>query len=122
MSLNESGEMYLESIYVLSKEKSTVRSIDVAEHMNYSKPSVSRAVGLLKSQSFITVDREGYITLTPEGLARASKIYERHTVLSKMLTLLGVDSQTAAEDACRIEHVISDTSFEALKKHLHSMP
>lgn len=122
MVLNESGEMYLESIYVLLKEKSTVRSIDVAEHMNYSKPSVSRAVGLLKNQGFITVDPEGYITLTPAGLSKASKIYERHTVLSKMLTLLGVDSQTAAEDACRIEHVISDISFEALKKHLHSMP
>ena len=117
MSLNESGEMYLESIYVLCKKKSSVRSIDVAEYMNYTKPSVSRGVGLLKKQGYITVDEDGYITLTETGIERAQKIYERHTVLTKILVFLGVDEETAAEDACRIEHVISDKSFEALKKH-----
>lgn len=122
MSLHESGEMYLESIYVLCKTKSAVRSIDVAEYMNYSKPSVSRAVGLLKSQDLLTVDREGYLSLTELGTARAQKIYERHTVLSQALVLLGVDEETAAEDACRIEHVISDKTFQALKAYIHSQP
>lgn len=119
MSLNESGEMYLESIYVLHKTKGTVRSIDVAEYMNYSKPSISRAIGLLKNQDFITVERDGSINLTQSGLSRAMKIYERHTVLSKALIMLGVDEKTATEDACRIEHVISDESFEALKKEIN---
>lgn len=118
MSLNESGEMYLESIYVLAKEKNSVHSIDVAEYMSYSKPSVSRAVGLLKTQGYITVANDGAITLTQSGTIRAQKIYERHTVISGVLIALGVDEQTAAEDACRIEHVISDTSFEAIKKHI----
>lgn len=118
MSLNESGEMYLESIYVLAKEKNSVHSIDVAEYMSYSKPSVSRAVGLLKTQGYITVANDGAITLTQSGTIRAQKIYERHTVISGVLIALGVDAQTAAEDACRIEHVISDTSFEAIKKHI----
>ena len=118
MSLHESGEMYLESIYVLCREKGAVRSIDIAEHMNYSKPSVSRAVGLLKNEGFISVDPEGYITLTDAGIARAQKIYERHTILSRALTLLGVNEDIAAEDACRIEHIISDETFEAVKKHL----
>lgn len=118
MSLNESGEMYLESIYVLAKEKNSVHSIDVAEYMNYSKPSVSRAVGILKTQGYITVANDGAITLTQSGSERAKKIYERHTVISGVLIALGVDAQTAAEDACRIEHVISDTSFEAIKNHI----
>ena len=118
MALKPSGEMYLETIYVLSKEKAEVRSIDIAEHMNYSKPSVSRAVGQLKSQAYITVDEHGLITLTQEGLALSKKIFERHTVLSRVLMMLGVDAQTAAEDACKIEHVISDKSFETLKKHM----
>lgn len=118
MALKPSGEMYLESIYVLSKTKPAVRSIDVAEHMNFSKPSVSRAVGLLKEENYIVVDKDGHITLTDDGLKLAKKIYERHTVLSQALVALGVDEKTAVADACKIEHVISDESFEALKKYL----
>ena len=117
MSLKESGEMYLETIYILCKSKSSVRSIDVAEYMNFSRASVSRGIGLLKKQDFILVDRDGYITLTDSGLKTAEKIYERHTVISKMLMLMGIDEKTATEDACRIEHVISDETFEALKQH-----
>lgn len=118
MALNPSAEMYLETIYMLYKEKIYVRSIDIAERMNYSKPSVSRAVGLLKKANYIIVDPDGYITLTGEGLLLAQKIYERHTVLSKVLMMLGVDEETASEDACRIEHVISDQSFDTLKRYL----
>ena len=117
MSLKESGEMYLETIYILCKSKSSVRSIDVAEYMNFSRASVSRGIGLLKKQDFILMDRDGYITLTDSGLKTAEKIYERHTVISKMLMLMGIDEKTATEDACRIEHVISDETFEALKQH-----
>lgn len=118
MALKPSSEMYLESIYVLSKSKTSVRSIDVAEYMNYSKPSVSRAIGILKKENYITVAHDGCITLTDSGLLYAEKIYERHTVLSEILMILGVDEETATEDACRIEHVISDKSFQALKKHI----
>ncbi len=118
MSLKPSGEMYLETIYMLLSQKNEVRSIDIAEHMNFSKPSVSRAVGRLKEDGYIVINDNGYITLTAEGLLLAQKIYERHTVLSKVLVMLGVDEQTAAEDACQIEHVISDKSFEALKNHI----
>lgn len=118
MVLQASGEMYLESIYVLSQTKAAVRSIDIAEYMNFSKPSVSRGVGILKKENYINVDGDGYITLTESGLELAKKIYERHTVLSRALVMLGVDSETAAEDACKIEHVISDSSFEALKRHM----
>ena len=110
--------MYLETIYVLSQEKAHVRSIDIAEHMDFSKPSVSRAVSHLKQDGYITVDEHGHIFMTDSGLALAQKIFERHTVLSTCLQMLGVDAQTAAEDACRIEHVISDRTFAALKKHL----
>ena len=117
MSLKESGEMYLETIYILCKSKSSVRSIDVAEYMNFSRASVSRGIGLLKKQDFILMDREGYITLTDSGLKTAEKIYERHTVISKMLMAMGIDEKTATEDACRIEHVISDKTFEAIKEH-----
>lgn len=117
MPVKESGEMYLESIYVLCNEKPSVRSIDVAEHMNFSKPSVSRAVGLLKKDGYIEVDKDGYISLTQAGRDMANKIFERHTVLTKMLVSLGVDEETATEDACRMEHVISDTTFNAMKKH-----
>lgn len=117
MSLKESGEMYLETIYILCKSKSSVRSIDVAEYMNFSRASVSRGIGLLKKQDFILMDRDGYITLTEKGNKTAEKIYERHTVISKMLTALGIDEKTATEDACRIEHVISDKTFEAMKQH-----
>ena len=118
MAIYESGEMYLETIHVLLKEKNAVRSVDISEHMGYSKPSVSRAVGVLKRNGYIAVDEDGYITLTDAGTALAEKIYERHTVLSKMLMALGVDPETAREDACRLEHAISDTSFEAIKRHL----
>jgi Mn-dependent DtxR family transcriptional regulator len=118
MTLRPSGEMYLESIYVLSKTKSPVRSIDVTEYMNYSKPSVSRGIGILRKEKYITVDNEGYISLTDSGLLLARKIYEKHTVLSKILMMLGVDEKTTIEDACKIEHVISDKSFQALKKHI----
>ena len=116
MALKESGEMYLETIYILLKEKPAVRSIDIAEYMNYSKPSISRAMGLLKEQRYIQIDPDGHILLTESGKAIAEKIMERHLVLSKMLISLGVDEATATEDACRIEHVISDTSFAALKQ------
>ena len=119
MSIYESGEMYLETIHVLLKKNGNVRSVDVSEHMGYSKPSVSRAVGLLKNGGYIQVDKDGYITLTEAGLSVAEKIYERHTVLSRMLTALGVDEDTAAKDACRLEHAISDESFEAIKRNLH---
>lgn len=115
--MKESGEMYLESIHVLCSEKTAVRSIDVAEHMNFSKPSVSRAVGLLKKDGYIEVDKDGYITLTQLGKETANKIFERHTVLTKMLVSIGVNEETATEDACRMEHVISDETFLAMKKH-----
>lgn len=118
MHLQESGEMYLETIYVLSKKSSHVRSIDVAEYMGYSKPSVSRAVGLLKQGGYVISDEDGFLMLTNAGRAAAEKIFERHTVLSSFLVKLGVDEKTAAEDACKIEHVISDSTLEAIKKFL----
>ena len=118
LRLQESGEMYLETIYVLCKSKGAVRSVDVCEQMGYSKPSVSRAVGLLKKGGYLQVDKDGYLSLTAEGEARAKKTYERHTVLTAALTALGVDGETAAEDACKIEHVISDKTFSAIKAHL----
>lgn len=116
--MKESGEMYLESIYILCKEKGRVRSVEVAECMNYSKPSVSRAVGLLKDGGFIEMDSDGYIVLTPEGKKKAEGIFERHTVLTDMLISLGVDSKTADEDACRMEHVISEKTLNAMKRYL----
>ena len=109
--------MYLETIYILYKSKSSVRSIDVAEFMNFSRASVSRGMSLLKKQDFILMDKEGYITLTEKGIKTAEKIYERHTVISKMLMTMGIDEKTATEDACRIEHIISDKTFEAMKQH-----
>lgn len=118
MPLQESGEMYLETIHVLTQKKGEVRSLDIAEYMGFSKPSVSRAVGLLKKGQYITVDASGYITLTDAGLEIAEKIYERHILLTNFLVRLGVDEQTAAEDACKIEHDISDKSFEAIKNHI----
>lgn len=117
MHLQESGEMYLETIYVLSKN-GVVRSLDVAEYMGFSKPSVSRAVGLLKQGGYLIMDRDGSLTLTADGLDVAKKIYERHTLLSDFLIRLGVDEKTAAEDACKIEHDISDESFAAIKRHV----
>lgn len=118
MHLQESGEMYLETILVLSQKSDAVRSLDVAEYMGFSKPSVSRAVGLLKSGGYITVDREGYLSLTKEGLEIAQKIYDRHKLLTAFLINIGVDEKTAAEDACKMEHDISDLTYEAIKNHL----
>ena len=117
MGIQESGEMYLESIYVLTKSRERVRSIDVCEHMGYSKPSVSRAVSNLKKAGYITVNGDGHISLTEKGRAHAEKIFERHTLVTELLIRLGVSPEIAAEDACKIEHHISDESFEALKKH-----
>ena len=110
--------MYLETIYVLSKANAQVRSVDISAHMGYSKPSVSRAVHLLREQGYILIDGDGLISLTQTGKEVAEKIFERHTVISGMLIRLGVDPVTAAEDACKIEHAISDASFEAIKRHL----
>ena len=110
--------MYLETIYILSQTSNAVRSTDVSDYMNYSKPSVSRAIGLLKSGGYVTTDASGYLFLTHAGLDVASKIYERHTVLSGYLMSLGVSEKTAAEDACRIEHDISDETFEAIKRKM----
>ena len=124
MHIQESGEMYLETIYILSEKTGAVRSIDVGEYMGYSKPSVSRAVGILKKGGYLLMDKDGYLTLTESGLAVAKKIYERHTLLTDFLIRLGVNEKTAVEDACKIEHDISDETFDALKKHakLHSPP
>jgi Mn-dependent DtxR family transcriptional regulator len=118
MALQESGEMYLETILILSRKNGRVRSIDISEHMGYSKPSVSRAVGLLKQDAFITVEKDGFIHLTEKGLAQAEKILDRHTILTQMLIQLGISRETASNDACRIEHVISDETFEAIRKHM----
>ncbi len=118
MSLQESGEMYLETILILSKKLSGVRSIDVCEEMGYSKPSVSRAVGILKNGGYILVDRDGYITLTDEGRYVAERTYERHRVLTSFFEDIGVSAERASEDACKIEHDISDETFEALKKYI----
>ena len=120
MHIQESGEMYLETIYTLSQTKNIVRSIDVVEHMGYSKPSVSRAVGLLKEGGYITVDGDGFLHLTEDGRKIAEKIYERHTILTKFLTSIGVDREIAAEDACKMEHDISDTSLSAIKNYLEN--
>lgn len=118
MTIRESGEMYLETVYILSQKSSTVRSIDVGEYMGYSKPSVSRAVGLLKKEGYIKVDGQGSITLTETGEELARRIYERHTLLSQLFVNIGVNEKTAAEDACRIEHYISDDTFAAIKAHM----
>ena len=117
MAIQESGEMYLETILVLRRRQGAVRSIDVSEYMGYSKPSVSRAVGLLKSGGYLTMDEGGFLRLTDVGQELAEKIYERHNLLTEYLVSLGVSRATASEDACRIEHVISDESFEAIKMH-----
>lgn len=118
MHLQESGEMYLETIYILSQKNGTVRSIDVGEYMGFSKPSVSRAVGILKKNGYLVMDGEGYLTLTDPGLSIAKKIYERHTELSDFLVLLGVNPDIAVQDACKIEHDISDETFQAIKLHV----
>ena len=118
MPLQESGEMYLETILLLSKKSPRVRSIDVGEHMGFSKPSVSRAIGLLKSGGYVNMDKDGYLTLTDAGEEVAQKIYERHELLSGFLIALGVSEETASADACKIEHHISDESFAAIKKYV----
>ncbi len=117
MHIQESGEMYLETILILSKERDTVRAVDVGEYMDYSKPSVSRAMRLLKEAGMITVAKDGAIHLTEEGQCRAEKIYDRHTLLTRVLMQLGVDAETADADACKMEHIISDTTFDALRAH-----
>lgn len=118
MKIQESGEMYLESILVLSQTKGAVRSIDVAEYLNYSKPSVSRAMSILRAENYIKFDTNGYILLTDKGRTVAEKIYERHTILAELLTKIGVPEKIAVEDACRIEHVISDETFDTIKKSI----
>lgn len=115
--LRESGEMYLETILVLSQEKPAVRSIDVGEYMGFSKPSVSRAVGKLKADGYIIVDDSGFITLTESGRAIAERIYDRHTTLEKIFMSMGVDKETAEDDACKLEHYLSDTTYDAMKKY-----
>lgn len=117
MTVRESGEMYLEAILVLAKKSGYVRSIDVSEYLGYSKPSVSRAMGILREGGYILMEKDGAITLTDSGKKLAETIYERHTVLSELLIRLGVDEKTATDDACRIEHVISDESFQAIKQY-----
>ena len=115
MRLHESGEMYLETILILSQKQNMVRSIDVAEDMGFSKPAVSRAMAKLKADKYILIDSEGYIALTESGRQIAEKIYERHTILTRFLIRLGVDEETAAADACKIEHDMSDKTFDAIK-------
>ena len=119
MHIQESGEMYLETILILSKERSFVRSVDVGEHMGYSKPSVSRAIGLLKNGGYVVSDHDGYLYLTDEGRELAEKIYNRHNLLTKFLISLGVSEETASEDACIMEHVISDESIKAIESFTH---
>ena len=118
MAMLESGEMYLETIYILSQKSPVVRAIDVGEYMGFSKPSVSRAVGLLKKDEYIVTDEAGSLNLTETGEEKARSIYERHTVLTKLFVRLGVDEETAAGDACRIEHYMSDKTFDAIKAHM----
>ena len=118
MHLQESGEMYLETILILSQKQPYVRSLDVAEYMGFSKPSVSRALGLLKEDGLLIKDENGFLKLTEAGTAIAERIYERHEVLSRLLIDIGVDEKTAMDDACRVEHYISDTTFNAIKAHV----
>ena len=121
MALQESGEMYLETILILSRRGGCVRSVDISEYMGYSKPSVSRAVGLLKSGNYIVIDDDGHITLTESGLQTAEKIMQRHELLTQLLISLGVDQTVAAADACKMEHVISDETYEAIHNHMKNM-
>ena len=116
MNLLESGEMYLETIYTLSKQSDFVRSIDICEKMGFSKPSVSRAMKLLKEDNYIEMEASGRITLTDKGLDVATKIYNRHTILTEFFLKIGIREEIAMDDACKIEHVISDESMEAIKK------
>ena len=116
--MHESGEMYLETIYVLGQKQQNVRSIDVAEEMGFSKPSVSLGVSILKQQGYLTVDGNGFLELTDSGMDLAKKIYERHTVLTEALVRLGVDPEIAQQDACKMEHIISDETLNAFKRHM----
>ncbi len=118
MTIRESGEMYLETIYVLSQKATNVRGIDVGAQMGFSKPSVSRAIGILKKDGLVMTDGNGFIKLTAAGEKRAKIIYERHMLLSQLLMNIGVDEETATEDACRIEHYISEKTFDAIKRHV----
>ena len=118
MDNRESAEMYLETIYVLSQTSGMVRKIDISKYMGYSKPSITRGIGLLEKRGLVNVDESGNLLLTKEGKKLAKQIYERHTVLTQMFINLGVDEETAADDACRIEHYISETTFNAIKKHM----
>lgn len=121
MALQESGEMYLETILILSKSQPMVRSMDVAAYMNYSKPSISRAIGILKKEGYVNMDPDGALTLTTEGRTIAESIYERHVLLTEFLVYLGVDPKIASEDACKMEHDISPETFEAMKRHAKSI-
>ena len=121
MAMQESGEMYLETILILSKDHPIVRSIDISDYMNFSKPSVSRAMGLLKDEGYILINENGHISLTEKGKERANIIFERHIVLTDVFIKIGVSKETASEDACRIEHYISDETFQAIKNHLKTM-
>ena len=121
MELHESGEMYLESILLLSKKKNDIRSIDIVDYMGFSKPSVSRAVGKLKADRYIIVDSDGYIALTESGRQIAENIYKKHTKLTEFFMAIGVDEDTASKDACRIEHVISDETFNAIVDYIPTM-
>ena len=121
MHIQESGEMYLETIYLLTKEKPHVRAIDISEYMGFSKPSVSRAIGLLRNGGYITVDADGHITLTDAGCEISSKIYRRHRVLTRLLMHIGVAEDVAAEEACKIEHHISDETLAAMEKYVENL-
>ena len=121
MNLQESGEMYLETIYVLSQKSPNVRAVDVSEYMGYSKPSVSRAVGILKNAGYIVTDKNGYLVLTESGVEVAKRTYERHKVLKELFVKLGVSEEIASDDACKIEHVISEEVFAAIKKYFNEM-
>lgn len=117
MPIQESGEMYLESILVLSRQKDAVRAIDIVEYMKFSKPSVSRALSRLREDGLINTDADGFITFTENGRALAEKIYTRHVVLTDFFVKLGVSDENASADACRIEHIISDETFAAMANH-----
>lgn len=121
MHLKESGEMYLETVYLLSKKKANVRSIDICDEMGFSKPSVSRAVSLLRTGGYLNMDKDGYLTLTEFGLEVAERMYERHELLTTLLVSIGVPREIAESDACKIEHHISNESFEAIKNHLDTL-
>ena len=121
MHLKESGEMYLETVYLLSKKKANVRSIDICDEMGFSKPSVSRAVSLLRAGGYLNMHKDGYLTLTEFGLEVAERMYERHELLTTLLVSIGVPREIAESDACKIEHHISNESFEAIKNHLDTL-